>query len=174
MFKQIAKIVAVVAAAAFMVGCAAPGGMKGGTVLTTNQNTSSAYRQAQQPQNVEEGVVVMVRDIVMIDQPASMGQKLGASLGGVAGLLTGKAFSKNHAVQAGLAGLGGMLGAEYGKQATGNVKGQEIIIELPAVKTGWEQRPARKIAIAQSSADGVVFRKGQRVIVIGGGRVAPM
>ncbi|WP_234265167.1 hypothetical protein [Hydrogenophaga sp. NFH-34] len=171
MFKQITRVLALAFAAVLMVGCAAPNGSAPRpSILTSAQGTSTAYKAAQQMQRVEEGVVISVRDITMIDQPASMGQKLGGTLGGAAGYFSGKQFTKNKTVQAVLAGLGGMVGAEYGKQATGTVDGQEIVIRID----GSKYQPSRTVAIAQSSADGVRFHKNQRVLIIGQGRVAPL
>lgn len=155
------------AAAAFLTGCAS-----NPSFVTSPAGTSTAYRQAQRAEQVQIGKVISVRTIEMIDQPAAMGQKIGGTIGAVVGLLLGKELSEKVALQATTAGLGGMLGAEYGKQKTGRILGQEIVIQLESTSR-W-QNNGKTIAVAQSSADGTIFRRGQKVMLIGNGRVAPL
>lgn len=150
----------IVAMTSLLAGCNA----------TTNpfisqQGSSTAYMEAQRPERVVLGTIISVRRVRLIDQPASVAQRTGAVVGGVLGLVVGKGVSRQPTVQALMAGLSGAIGAEVGKQAAGTVWGQELVVK---------PEQGEVFAVAQSSVDGVRFKRGQKVMVLGSGRVAPL
>ena len=158
MKRFIAKMFIAIAALA-LAGCGA----------TTNpfiskENTSTVYRSGQQLTRVQYATVVQVRDIQIAQSPV-LGQRVGATVGTVSGYAIGRQLSKKPAAQAILAGLGGAIGSQIGKQATETAQGQEIVVEM---------ENKRVYVVAQASTDGVRFRSGDKVMVIGNGRIAPV
>lgn len=154
----------------FLTGCA------GQNMLVSQAGTSTAYKTAQMPQKVQTGTVLTVRKVALINQPASLSKRLGATVGAGLGSVIGNKISSKTWARVATAGLGGLLGAEIGDQAAGTVPAQEIIVVLDSENGSKNslQGHGRKVAITQSIGDGVVVRPGQKVMVIGGGRVAPL
>lgn len=144
-------------AALFLGGCVAT------NPLISQDSTSTAYQSAQVPQQVKLGQVISVREVQILNRPAHLAQYTGGSLGAVFGHAVSKKITSNQSARLLLSGLSGAMGAAVGKQMASTVPGQEVVIKLD---------DSRVVAISQSSADGVRFRTGERVMVIGQGRVA--
>lgn len=149
-------------AALFLGGCSATGG----SPLMTKQGSSSAYSHAQSPQAVRFATILSVRDIELIDQPGSSASLLGAGVGGVAGYGVATLAEASSKVRALVASIGALGGAVAGKAAVATVPGQEIVVKL--------QPSGETIAVAQSTVDGIRFKRGQSVMLIGRGRIAPI
>lgn len=149
-----------IAATAFMlVGCGA----------TTNpfhstSNTSTVYSSGQKLTNVKFATVVQVRDVRVAQSPV-LGQRVGAASAGAIGYAVSRKLTSNRTAQVAIAGLIGTIGAEAGKQAASTVPGQEIVVLM---------ENKRVYVVAQASTDGVFFRPGDKVMVVGGGRIAPV
>lgn len=146
--------------AAFLVGCGATT-----NAFVSKENASTSYKSAQRLTRVKLATVVQVRN-VRIAKSAALGQRAGASAGAVMGYALARKLSSKRLAQATFAGLAGAIGAELGKQGFNSSPGQEIVVEMDNDK--------RVYAVAQASTDGVIFRAGQKVMVIGNGRIAPL
>lgn len=148
-------------AALFLGGCTATG-----SLFVSKQGTSTAYTTAQKPQSVRFGVILSVRDIELVDQTATAATTVGGGAGAVAGYGVGSLAGMSKTGRLLVAGVSALAGGFVGKSLASTYAGQEIVVQLEGGKG--------VIAIAQSSVDGVRFSLGQRVMVIGGGRVAPL
>lgn len=148
----------IIAASALMGGCAT-------NPFITQEGTSTGYRFAQLPQTVVLGNVVSVRDAKLVNQPSGLGERTGALLGGLLGLSAAHSRTDREPILALAGGIGAFIGMEAGKQLSSNVAAQELVIRTDA---------GAVLSVVQSSADGVRFKGGQRVMLLGGGRVAPV
>lgn len=126
--------------------------------------TSTGYGMAQQRQTVQAGVVLSTRNVTLNTGGSVLGERVGASLGGILGFALAKEMTGNIAAQVALGALGGTVGHEVGRQTTSTVSAQELVIKSD---------DGQIFAVTQSTADGVRFFNGQRIMLIGGGRVAP-
>jgi outer membrane lipoprotein SlyB len=128
------------------------------------QGTSTGYGQFQQPQQVQKATVLSVRDVQLSSPAQGFGtaSMLGTTIGGALGGMIGRQ-SNDFAVMAVTTTIGAALGNHV---ASGSAvrEAQEIIYQVDG------QSPQ---AVTQSIADGVRFAPGQRVILIGVGRIAP-
>lgn len=154
------------ALAALMTGCSAT---TGGNIFQSPVGNSTVYTSTQKTQSVRTGEVLSVRPVQIVNQPAALAKKVGGALGGLLGIAVGDTLGGNAAKAVG--GLiGSAVGVEVGNQAASQMPGQEIIVRLD----GEKYAAAKTVAITQAVADGVVLRAGQKVMIIGQGRVAPM
>lgn len=131
---------------------------------TAMAQTSSLYKGGyQQQSSVAMAQVVSVREVLLNTQERGNGQIIGQLVGGAIGVLLGQ-NSNNYAL-AGIAGtLGSVVGGQVGNSFGNSQIAQELIIRFD---------DGRLVAITQSSTDGIRFGVGQRVMIIGQGRVAP-
>lgn len=129
-----------------------------------NAQSSTAYNGGyQQQSSVARAEVLSVRDVELNTNEGGKSQVISSLLGGAIGAFLGQK-SNSYAV-AGIAGtLGTVLGGHVGGAIGNSVKAQELIIRFEDGKT---------VAITQSSSDGERFGPGQKVMIIGQGRVAP-
>ncbi len=131
------------------------------------QGTSTGYGQAQQAQQTVRATVVGVRDVQLAQRSGMFGspqQGIGTAVGGLIGGAVGQKASGDYKVAA----LGALIGSAVGGAMTSapqTVPAQEIILVVDG-RQGT-------VAVTQSLADGVYFQQGQRVLLIGGTRVAP-
>lgn len=136
------------------------------TFIQTNAvaQTSSLYNGGYQQQSaVARAEVISARDVVLNTQEGGNGQIIGQLLGGAIGAFLGQK-SDSYAV-AGIAGtLGSVVGGQLGNSFGNKQPAQELIIRFEDGKI---------VAITQSSTDGMRFGVGQRVRIIGQGRVTP-
>jgi outer membrane lipoprotein SlyB len=131
----------------------------------SHAQSSTEYNTYQQPSSVILAEVAAVRDVSLdTQQPSSTGQMAGGTIGGMLGTLLGQT-SKNYVVTGAAATLGTVVGGYIGSQQGSKQAAQEIIIKYS---------DGRMAAITQSVKDGVRFAKGQQVMVIGSGRIAPL
>jgi len=149
--------IAIIAITSILGGCAS-------NPYVSQRGTSTGYEMGQQRQAVQLGTVLSVRDVQMVNQPSVLGERTGATLAGLVGFALSKEMTKNLAAQVAVGALSGSVGMEVGRQMTGTVSGQEMVIKADSGEV---------FSIAQSSADGARFTSGQRVMMVGGGRVAP-
>jgi outer membrane lipoprotein SlyB len=136
------------------------------TGCASTQGTSTGYFAVQQPQGLVKATVIAVRAVQVNHQGQGYGmpQLLGNVVGGAAGaVLSSKA--KNYAVGAVASVAGSALGGYAGSRMGSTTDGQELILR---------REDGQMVAITQSVADGVRFSVGQQVMIIGGGRVAPI
>lgn len=129
-----------------------------------NAQTSTLYKGGYQQQStVVKGEIIAVRDVSLNTNEGGSSQIVGQLLGGAVGALLGQK-SNNYAVT-GIAGtLGTVLGGHIGNSIGNNQVAQELIVRFEDGKIS---------AITQSATDGLRFGIGQKVMVIGQGRVAP-
>lgn len=126
--------------------------------------TSTRYNGGfQQQSSVVKARVVYVRDVVLREETSQVGQVIGQALGGTLGALLGQR-SGNYAVGALGATVGAIAGGAIVSRVGSSSDAQEIIVAFEDGRTS---------AITQSVADGVRFIAGQKVMIIGAGRVAP-
>lgn len=133
-------------------------------VHPVHAQTSTRYNGGyQQPSAVIKGRVITVRDVSLHSDTSQTGQYIGQALGGVLGALMGQR-SNNYAIGALATTVGTIAGGALGSQVGSSSDAQEIVIAFDDGRTS---------AITQSVADGVRFSPGQKVMIIGAGRVAP-
>lgn len=148
--------------AAALLGLAS---MSASAFLQHQGGTSTGYGTAQVPQSVAYAKVIHVRDVKIHGQPTVAATTLGGALCGVTGYAVGDKVSSNPMMRNLLGLAAGTSCAAVVNQKASVLPGQEIIIKLDGV--GLE------VSITQSVTDGVHFRPGQEVMVIGGNRIAP-
>ena len=125
--------------------------------------TSTSYKTYQQQSTVATAEVIGVRDVELDTNTGGNSQMIGQLLGGVIGAFLGQ--QANSYAVAGIAGtIGSVVGGQVGGAIGNSQKSQELIIRFEDGKI---------VAITQSSSDGIRFNVGQRVMIIGQGRVAP-
>ena len=126
--------------------------------------TSTGYSQYQVQSSVARATVIGVREVALKtnNQNSNMSYA-GQALGGLLGAIVTKG-SDNYAMSSAGTIVGSILGQKIATDWGSEAKAQEIIIKTDS---------GAVTAITQSSADGVIFFVGQRVIIIGQGRVAP-
>lgn len=129
------------------------------------EGTSTGYGTYQQPQQVQKATVLSVRDVQLSVQTQTFGaaNMLGTAIGGALGGVIGRK-SNDFTVMAVTTTIGAAVGNHVASGPTVR-QAQEIIYQVDG-----QQQPQ---AVTQSLADGVRFAAGQRVILIGGGRIAP-
>lgn len=115
---------------------------------------------------VEYATVVSVRKVILHKQPAAMAQRLGAAAGLFTGLIIGREISETPIVQGAVAGISGALASEVAKHMAAKIESQEIVIKI--------DQSNKVVSIVQSSADGVLFKPGQKVMLIGKTRIAQL
>jgi outer membrane lipoprotein SlyB len=127
------------------------------------EGTSTGYGTYQQPQQVQKATVLSVRDVQLSAQTQGFGANmLGTAIGGALGGVIGRK-SNDFTVMAVTTTIGAAVGNHVASGSTVRAA-QEIVYQVDG------QQPQ---AVTQSLADGVRFAPGQRVILIGGGRIAP-
>lgn len=131
---------------------------------SAHAQSSSIYNGGfQQQSSVIKGQIVAVRDVELNTQTGGKSEIVGQLLGGAVGALLGQ--KSNSFTVAGIAGtLGSVAGGQIASSFGNNQKAQELIVQFEDGKVA---------AITQSSTDGLRFGVGQRVMVIGQGRVIP-
>jgi outer membrane lipoprotein SlyB len=123
---------------------------------------SSTWNQYQQRNVVETAVVIQVRDVkISTERPGAVASVAAPALGGIFGAALGR--NAGWQVQAATAGIGAAVGTQVAK-AMAQEAGQEIVLKLASGSV---------IAVSQSVADGVRFVAGQKVVIIGNGRIVP-
>lgn len=133
-------------------------------VHPAHAQTSTRYNGGYQQQaTVVKGRVASVREVMLHAETSQTGQYVGQALGGTFGALLGQR-SNNYALSALATTMGTIAGGVLGSQVGSSSEAQEIIVVFDDGRTS---------AITQSVGDGVRFSPGQRVMIIGAGRVAP-
>jgi len=127
------------------------------------QTSTGYYSQYQVQSSVARATVIGVREVALKtnNQNSNMSYA-GQALGGLLGAIVTK--GSDYAMSSAGTIVGSILGQKIATDWGSEAKAQEIIIKTDS---------GAVTAITQSSADGVIFFVGQRVIIIGQGRVAP-
>jgi outer membrane lipoprotein SlyB len=139
-------VVATLAAAMVVAGCASPG--LGGGNYTRGQVRGE--------QSVRLGTVESVRDVVIDATNTGTGTLAGAALGGVAGSTAGRGNRANAAGAIAGAVVGGLVGNAIEKNANDR-RGVEVTVRLEG---------GQMIAITQEKDE--EFRVGDRVRILSG------
>lgn len=127
--------------------------------------SSTAYKGGfQQQSSVVKAEVMSVRDVTLSLENSQTGLYAGQAIGGLVGVLLGK-NSNNYAVTGVITSLATMAGGAVGSRMGSEQAAQEIILNFA---------DGRLSAVTQSVSDGIRFARGQQVMVIGNGRVAPL
>jgi outer membrane lipoprotein SlyB len=127
--------------------------------------TSTGYKGGYQQQStVTLAEVVSVRDVVLTGETSQTGQLVGQGIGGTLGALIGQT-SKNYAITGIVSTFSTIAGGLIGSGIGSDQPAQEIILRMA---------DSRTVSVTQSVSDGVRFSRGQPVMVIGNGRVAPL
>ena len=127
--------------------------------------SSTAYKGGYQQQaSVVKAEVLSVRNVTLALENSQNGLYAGQAIGGVVGALLGK-NSNNYAMTGLITSLSTMVGGALGSRMGSDQAAQEIILNFA---------DGRLAAVTQSVSDGVRFARGQQVMVIGNGRVAPL
>lgn len=126
--------------------------------------SSTSYKDYQQQASVTKAEVMSVRDVKLTLENSQTGLYAGQAIGGVVGALLGK-NNNNYAVTGLITSLATMAGGAVGSRMGSEQSAQEIVLAFA---------DGRLSAVTQSVSDGVRFFRGQQVMVIGNGRVAPL
>ena len=139
------------------------------SAFCASAQTSTAYSNYQQQSSVQIATVIGVRDVSLaVKSNDSTNQAIGTSVGGLLGGLLGAMAANGSSPAAGMATtgvfaiVGGAMGNKFASSGS-EQEAQEVII----------QNGNNMVAITQSVKDGVRFAVGQKVMIIGGGRIAP-
>ena len=127
--------------------------------------TSTGYKGGyQQQSSVTLAEVISVRDVVLTGETSQTGQLVGQGIGGTLGALIGQR-SQNYAITGIVSTFSTIAGGLIGSGVGSDQAAQEIVLRMA---------DSRTVAVTQSVSDGVRFTRGQHVMVIGNGRVAPL
>lgn len=128
------------------------------------EGASTGYGNAQQPAAVQKATVLAVRDVKLAVQNSGFGSNMmGTLIGGAVGGIVGRQ-SNDFNVMAIATTLGSAIGNHVANGPSVR-EAQEVIVQMDG--------SGNTFAITQNLADGVRFAPGQKVIIIGGGRIAP-